>query len=73
MLTALICLACFYVGAFVVLHLRAIAKPGRTSRAPVPTSRTIPWSGHLYTEAPTEAEVAELFLRKDLELARRGE
>lgn len=70
MLTALICLACFYVGAFVVLHLRAVAKPGRTSR--VPTSRVIPWRGHLFTEAPTDAEVAELFLRADLELAREG-
>lgn len=72
MLTALICLACFYFGAFVVLHVRAVAAAGRTSRAPS-TSRVIPWNGHLYTEAPTEAEVAELFLRKDLELAERGQ
>jgi hypothetical protein len=73
MLTALSCLASFYCGAFVVLYVRARAKPGRTSRAPEPTSRTIPWNGHLFTEAPTDAEVADLFLKKDIELAGRGQ
>lgn len=73
MLTALICLTCFYFGAFVVLHVRAVAAAGRTSRVSEPTRRVIPWNGHLYTEAPTEAEVVELFLRKDLELAGRGQ
>jgi hypothetical protein len=83
MLTALICLSCFYLGAFVVLHVRAVAKAGLTSRhsfetttfrtSSPPFTRVIPWNGHLYTEAPTDAEVAELFLRKDLELAGRGQ
>ena len=71
MLTGIIVAAMLYVLLFTVLWSRTRFAKRRV--APQPLTRVVPWNGHLYTEAPTEAEVAELFLRKDLELAGRGQ
>lgn len=68
MLSVLIVVAVWYVLTFVVLRFRYRARPGRTSRR----AKVLPWNGHLYIEAATDAQAADALLRADLELAARG-